>query len=222
MNRRRRSPRTRQFNEREIRRRHEYFKKGMLRQEDTEGTEITHGLADCVNARSYSGFVEGRPGTLLFTGGDFGVLITDGVDANLAGAIATGSLFAASGATKAADVTPTVGQRFVVYGEGDTADNGLETAKGYAVRKFDVFKIAGAASVTYLGNLRNPAVPGFGDDPSTEYTVTLVGDTLTRVDGPNFDATLVGQYYAWYESRDRLLITEYVDNNTLKVDIGDD
>jgi hypothetical protein len=227
VNRRRRSPRTRQFNEREIRRRHEIFKRGMLRQEDTEGTEVTHGLANCVNARSYGPHIEGRPGTLLFSGADFGVSITNGADADLAAALASGSLYAAAGAAKAASTVPTAGQRFVVYGTGDTAAGELALAKGGAVRIFDVFivRAPGEAAylVEYLGSLQNPAMPGFGDTVATEITATQFGNTITWQEGPKFTAALAGHYFSWFPSGQagvqvRAFIRQVLSDTTLDVD----
>lgn len=221
MERRRAFPQSRQFNERQIRRRHEHFQNGLLLQEDTEGTEVVSGLTKAINVRCFKNSVDGRPGTILLTPADFGLLVTDAGDATIAVAVQSGELYAASGAVKSADTVPSIGHVFMVYGEGDTTDNALETAKGYAVRKYDCFKVtnnaAGSEAVRYLGNLREPAMPGFGDTPSTEITASQSGTTITKTGGPDFTADHISQYFAFYTGN-RRVIKRIISTTQVEVD----
>jgi hypothetical protein len=210
-------PRTRLFSERLIERIQNSFGIGMMRQEDTIGVDLpSNALADAINVRCYNGHVEGRPGCYLYSAADFAVTITDNEE-TLAVAIQSGEIYTANGAV------PGVGDVFMVYGDGDTSDNSLNTAKGNSQnpRKYDCFEIinatAGSEAIIYLGNIRNPAVTGYGDTTSTEITASQSGTTITKTAGPDFDLDNVGCYFYWYSLNQRSLITGYTSTTQITV-----
>lgn len=210
------APRSRQFNERQIERTQSGYASGMTR--DLESNELdSASLANLINGRAYSHRVEGRPGTELLTPADWGVTITDEADADLATAMADGGeMYAASGRDKDADTIPAVDSIFMVYGDGDTADDALATAKGEAVRKYDIFQVGAASTVTYLGSIRFPALEGYGDTVATELTASKSGTTITVSAGPALTSSVENYYFEWGDGTQDY-ISDFTDGTHIEV-----
>jgi hypothetical protein len=193
----------------------------MIRQQDVEGISVgDRALASLVNARGSKYCVaEGRPGTLLDTPANIGVTITNAWDADLNEAFNSGGeIYEANG-----DIVPGVGDIVMVYGEGDTTDDAFETAKGSAARKYDMFEVvnnaSGSEEVAYIGNLRSPVFPGYGDTTATELTAYQSGTTITITSGPSLDPEVVGNYWVWYSGgNSRNLIKEWTDATHIEVE----
>jgi len=207
--------RTRQFSERLISRDHVNFSYGMARRADVESTNIPpNAAADGVNVRFHKVGWEGRTGSYLHTM-DIGVTVTDAKDATLSAFMQSGGeLYAANGGA-----VPDIGDTFIVYGVGDTADDALETAKGYPVRRYDCFRVdnnaTGSESITYLGRLGAPAAPGYGDTPATEFTASQSGNIITATVGA-FDTSCINSYFNFGDGS-CALIEEYLSPTTVRV-----
>lgn len=201
-NRRRFSPRSRQMNERQVYRKYTRFDKGMFLQEDTEGIDVPDGgVSKAVNARCVGDSIEARPGTRLFTPVTMSINLSSSSTESLNTAIQSGALYAAKGSALVA------GDSFIVRSIVDFSGDPLSTAKGDTVRPYDCFEItsvvSGSPAVVYMGSLRNPAVPGFGDTTTTEITASKSAYTITATSGPSFTDDLVGKYFNWGDgSRD--------------------
>jgi hypothetical protein len=174
----------------------------MMRQEDTEGIDLPNGaLADLINGRCRDTFCEGRESSQLYTPADWGVTLDGSETINTS--FQSGLCFAAAGQTKAADTAPSTGEIFMTYGESDFTGGELATAKGDTPRKWDIWYVvdatSGSESVRYLGNLRLPPVPGYGDTTSTEITAWKTGTAITVTAGPDMTADHEGYYFAWYD-----------------------
>ena len=212
------APRSRQFNERLIERIQSRYAAGLSR--DTEGLDLSYdAIADLINARAFETTIEGRPGTELLTPADWGVTITDNTE-TLSVAIQSGEMYAAAGRNKTADTVPAKDSIFMVYGIGDTTGNDLETAKGSAPRKYDVFKVdnkgIGTEAISYLGSIRLPAIVGFGDTVANEITASKSGNIITASAGPSFTPSLVYQYFEWGDGAQDF-ITGYTDATHITV-----
>jgi hypothetical protein len=186
----------------------------MFRQQDTEGTDVpAGGVSDAINARACGDYYEGRTGSVLFTPSGFGFTKTASAE-TIATSFTSGELYVANGSSALV-----VGDIFQVYGENDWTGAEMTTAKGAAPRKGDLFKVSNVTpsseAVLYLGNIRNPALPGYGDTPATEFTASKSGTTITATVG-TFDTTLVGCYFAWYDGT-RDLITGWINSTAVKV-----
>lgn len=213
-NRRRIQPRSSDYNSRLIERVQDTFTKGMFRQQDTEGTDIPDGgVADAKNVRACGSYYEGRPGSRLFTPAKFGFTKTATAE-TIKTSFASGELYVANG-----NARPAVGDIFMLYGENDFSGGNMATAKGDSLRKYDLFRVTNATvdseSVFYLGSLRNPPLPGYGDTTATEFTASKAGTTITATVG-TFDGSHVGSYFAWYDGT-RDLITKFLTDTTVSV-----
>lgn len=211
--------RSRQQQERTIKRTQSRFDYGVMRQEDVEGIDVgLRGLSDGVNARLQEKRAHGRGGSELLTPADFSVTL--GGSESLATAMQTGELYAASGRDKDADTVPDTGDIFMTLGESDFTGLEMATSKGDDPRKYDIWYIVNSASgseaIRYLGNIRLPAKPGYGDTSSTEYTASKSGTTITKTAGTNFTSDLIGHYFAWYDGT-RDLIDAVPSTTTLTV-----
>lgn len=189
------SPRSRQFNERLVKRYQNRYDGGLSR--DLLETDLPNNtLAKLVNGRARRSEVEGRSGTEMITPADWGVSITDGSE-TLEVSIASGEMYAASGRNKSSDSVPSTNSKFMVYSDSDTSDSALTTAKGEAPRKYDVFQIDSSTTISYLGSVKLPALSGYGDSVSTEITASKSGTSITGESGPAFSNSLVGNYFEW-------------------------
>lgn len=212
------APRSRQFNERLIERVQSRYDSGMFR--DLEGLNLpTNGIANLINAVAHEHDIQGRLGTELMTPADWGVTLTDFTEL-LGTSMNSGEMYAASGRNKEEDTVPEEDSIFMVYGDGDTIYDDLETAKGEAPRKYDVFQVISnnlvAASIEYLGNIRLPALEGYGDTVANEITATKSGTTITRSSGPSFGGELRHQYFEWGDGT-RDFILSVTDSDNLEV-----
>lgn len=204
--------------ERPIKREQSSFNQGMITDgeaRDVGNGALAHAVRNLYNVRGYRDCIQGAPGTSLLTGGDIAVTITDDLQ-TISQSMAAGEIYAANG-----NVVPAVGDIIEVRGTGDFTGNNLATAKGEVPRPYDYFEITNATygfeTVTYLGNLRVPAMPGFGNTVATELTCTKLNKTISRVSGPSFTSALVNHFLCWPDGH-RDLITAYNSANELTVD----
>jgi hypothetical protein len=207
MSRRAFTPQTIYEAERPIRRAQSSFNQGMI--VDGEARDIgngayAHAVRRLYNVRGYKDAIAGAPGSSLLSGGDFAATITDDLQTITQSFQSGGEVYVANG-----NSVPSVGDIIEVRGNGDFSGNQLTTAKGEAPRPYDYFEItsvsAGAESITYRGNLRIPALTGYGDTVATELTCSKLNTSITRVSGPEFSSALVGHYFVWPDgTRDRI------------------
>lgn len=153
-NKRRLSPKTRQFNERLLTVQFAKWGNGLV--EDSFETP-SNGFAKLHNARDHQEEIRGNRGSFLWTLADFGVIIPDGTTETLTEAIESGVIYEANNNT-----IPSVDDVFIVYNGLDFADNGLMNAKdaqqsikARSILPYDMFKIV-ADGIEYIGNLSYP------------------------------------------------------------------
>lgn len=164
---------------------------------------------EMVNVRGFSDGFAGVPGTVRHTIADFAVSITDNLQSFYASlSYEEGEIYIANN-----NATPSVNDYFEVLNDGDFIADDLEAAKGDKVRPYDLFKIlmitGCAATLEYIGNVRIPAVPGFGDTTATEIVGHAVDYGLYRDSGPNFTSALVGCFWV-HDSGSRDYIDSFV------------
>jgi len=204
--------------ERPIRREQSAFNQGMI--SDGEARDIgnsayAHAVRRLYNTRGYQDSVTGAPGSLLLSGGDYAVTITDALQ-TISQAFQSGEIYIANG-----NAVPSVGDIIEVRGSGDFSGDQLTTAKGEAPRPYDYFEVTnatlGAEAFTYKGNLRYPALYGYGDTVATEMTLSKSNYTVTRTAGPFFSSTLIGNYILWPDGR-RDRIDSYTSSTEIRVE----
>ena len=166
--------------------------------------------------RGYKDSLVGVPGSMRHSAGSFAVIITNGLETITESFASGGEIYVANG-----NAVPSVGDIIEMTEIGDFSGSQLATAKGEAVRPFDYFQVTsvapGSEALTYLGNLRIPAMAGFGDTVTTEMQCSKLETKITRIGGTAFTAALVNHYFLWPDGkRDR--IAAYNNASELTVD----
>lgn len=205
------NPRTRQFNERQIQRDITRFDQGAIK--DIDSIDLPPGaVAELKNAHGFRNHIQGRAGSELFHPADISVLL--GGSESITTSFQSGEIYTANGSA-----VPDVGDLIMVNSEDDFTGVDLSVAKGSNPRKYDLFEVtnnsSGLEGISFIGNIRIPPLPGFGDTTGTEFNASKSGTTITATSG-TFTSAVEGNYFVW-DDGDNDYITSFTSSTVVEV-----
>lgn len=208
--------RSRQQNERLIRRYQRRFDGGEEKKQDRQSTDIsTNAVAILENARGHETNIEGRGGSELYTAADITLTVPDGTSQTLTYAMqqTDGLLYVANG-----NAVPDVGDIFMISAQYDLSGTPFDTAKGSAPKAYDLFEITnntnGSETILFIGNMSSPAMPEY----ATSFSVNrLSAGSTTIVSSAVVNADIVGTFFVW-EDGSKELVVEWISGSRFRVE----